>query len=71
MTEEGKGSILLVEDDLALAESVAAYLRKNGHAVEIATRGDVAIERILSGAADLVLLDIELPGRDGISVCRE
>lgn len=71
MTDENSQRILLVEDDMALASMVADYLVPHGFEVAIEGRGDLAIERILSLNPDAVLLDIGLPGLDGISICRQ
>ncbi|WP_394837485.1 response regulator [Pendulispora rubella] len=62
--------LLLVEDDPRLAELVRAHLTEHGFEVEVVERGDVAIERIRAAPPDAVLLDIGLPGQDGLSVCR-
>ncbi|WP_394847998.1 response regulator [Pendulispora brunnea] len=62
--------LLLVEDDARLAELVRAHLSEHGFEVEVVDRGDVAIERIRTSPPDAVLLDIGLPGKDGLSVCR-
>ncbi len=63
--------ILIVEDDERLATLTQDYLRKNGLDVAIETDGSVAIERIVSEQPDLVVLDVMLPGSDGLTVCRE
>lgn len=63
--------ILLVEDDERLASLTAEYLRNNGHEVDVEGRGDTAVDRILNERPDLVVLDIMLPGEDGLSVCRK
>jgi two-component system, OmpR family, response regulator RstA len=63
--------ILLVEDDLRLAKLVEEFLSGHGFRVDIVARGDMAAARILADPPDLVVLDLMLPGRDGISVCRE
>lgn len=63
--------ILIVEDDAKLARLIQEFLRKEGFAVEIEPRGDLAPARILSENPDLVLLDLMLPGMDGLSICRE
>lgn len=63
--------ILIVEDDERLATLTQDYLRKNGLDVAIETDGSVAIERILNEKPDLVVLDVMLPGSDGLTVCRE
>lgn len=61
--------ILLVEDDAQIAAMVAAYLRENDYAVEIEARGDRAVDRILRTRPDLVMLDLTLPGEDGLRIC--
>lgn len=63
--------LLLVEDDARLAALVSSYLAPHGFSVAVETRGDRAAARILSERPDVVLLDIMLPGKDGLSVCRE
>jgi len=62
--------LLLVEDDARLANSTREYLQGNGFDVSIEHRGDTAIERIQQEKPDLVILDIMLPGVDGLEVCR-
>ena len=66
----GQPMILLIEDDLPLAELVGDYLRANGYATELETRGDRAVARILRVQPDLVILDLMLPGEDGLTICR-
>ncbi|MFK8014996.1 MAG: response regulator [Gammaproteobacteria bacterium] len=63
--------ILLVEDDARLAELTAKYFRQNDLTVEIESRGDQAIARFRSLAPRIVLLDLMLPGVDGLTLCRE
>lgn len=63
--------ILIVEDDERIATLTQDYLRKNGLDVAIETDGTVAIERIINEQPDLVVLDLMLPGSDGLTVCRE
>ena len=64
--------ILLVEDDPAVRDIVKIALERDGMAVEDAIDGEAALRRFRSIATpDLVLLDIMLPGIDGISVCQE
>ncbi|WP_407666588.1 response regulator [Moraxella canis] len=63
--------ILIVEDDERLAMLTQDYLRKNGLDVAIETDGTRAIRRIISEQPDLVVLDVMLPGSDGLTVCRE
>jgi two-component system response regulator MtrA len=63
--------ILLVEDDASTSEAVALALSGYGHRVDTAATGDEAIEQWRQRRPDLVLLDVMLPGRDGLEVCRE
>ncbi|MCB9744812.1 MAG: response regulator [Alphaproteobacteria bacterium] len=62
--------ILLVEDDAPLAGLIQEYLQRNGMQVEVEGRGDRAVSRILDAPPDLVVLDLMLPGLDGLAVCR-
>jgi len=68
--ETAEFRVLLVEDDAALASMVAEFLSTHGFEVSIEGRGDAAVDRIIQENADVVILDINLPGLDGISVCR-
>jgi DNA-binding response OmpR family regulator len=63
--------ILLIEDDTRLAALTATYLEQNGLRVAVEERGDRAIERFAREKPRLVLLDLLLPGKDGLSICRE
>jgi DNA-binding response OmpR family regulator len=63
--------ILLIEDDAKLAERTAEYLRAHDATVEIVGDGDRGLARALSGEHDLVLLDLMLPGSDGLTVCKK
>jgi two-component system OmpR family response regulator len=63
--------VLLVEDDPRLAELVTEYLSSYEFSVELVTRGDEALERFKSAAPDIVVLDLMLPGMDGMVVCRQ
>jgi len=62
--------VLLVEDDAPLASMVADFLSANDFEVTIEGRGDVAAERILRESPDAVVLDVNLPGQDGFTVCK-
>jgi DNA-binding response OmpR family regulator len=64
------GALLLVEDDVAIAEPLKRALEREGHEVEWVTDGPVAAERGSAGEHDLVILDLGLPGLDGLEVCR-
>ncbi|MEX5410218.1 two-component system response regulator RstA [Atlantibacter hermannii] len=63
--------IVFVEDDPEVGSLIAAYLGKHDIEVMLETRGDRAIDVILAQQPDLVLLDIMLPGKDGMSLCRD
>src|SRR6185503_3042856 len=63
--------ILLVEDDARLAELTATFLGQNGLRVAVEARGDRALERFAQERPRLVLLDLLLPGKDGLAICRE
>ena len=62
--------ILVVEDDPTVSEVVARYLAKEGFGVEVVADGKLGLERALSEPPDLLVLDIMLPGIDGLEVCR-
>ena len=67
----GSVDILLVEDDRRLADLTAEYFRQNGLTVAVEARGDRAVARFKSEQPRIVLLDLMLPGADGLTVCRE
>ena len=62
--------ILLAEDDARLSALIQEYLQKQAMAVSIEHRGDLACDRILKESPDLVILDLMLPGMDGLEVCK-
>jgi DNA-binding response OmpR family regulator len=62
--------VLVVEDEQTIAESVAARLRAEGFAVDLAGSGPAAVESVRRSPPDLVVLDVMLPGFDGLEVCR-
>lgn len=61
-------NILVVDDDFAIRESLDRALRANGYDVQLAPDGAQALQRL--GGADAVVLDVLMPGLDGIGVCR-
>ena len=63
--------ILLVEDDRRLAELTAEYFEQNGLSVVIEERGDRALAQFAKVRPRVVLLDLMLPGLDGLTICRE
>lgn len=62
--------VVYVEDDVRLARLTANYLATHGIDAEIVTRGDEAVAAVLRARPDAVLLDLMLPGLDGVVVCR-
>jgi len=66
-----KPKVLLVEDEPALAGALADNLEGEGYAVEIAPDGRAALERWAAWNPDLVVLDVMLPGLNGLQVCRQ
>jgi DNA-binding response OmpR family regulator len=62
---------LVVEDDADIVELVSVYLAKDGWEVEAVADGKRALDRFRRGSFQLVILDIQLPGLDGLSVCAE
>lgn len=64
-------TVLLVEDEAAIADAVLYALRAEGYAVEHVLLGGQAVSRVARGGIDLVLLDVGLPDRSGFDVCRD
>ena len=62
--------MLVVEDDRTVAEVVTRYLEREGFVVESVGDGNEALARADAQLPDLVVLDIMLPGLDGLEVCR-
>jgi DNA-binding response OmpR family regulator len=62
--------VLLVEDDRDIAEPLARALAREGYEVRTAGDGRVALETVLDAPPDLIILDVGLPGMDGLEVCR-
>jgi len=65
-----KGYILVVDDDPEIRELLAHFLREHGFRVSAAADGDAMFERLHEHQPDLVVLDLMLPGEDGLSLCR-
>jgi DNA-binding response OmpR family regulator len=64
------GRILVVDDDPTVADVVARYLLRDGHEVECVADGRLALAKAAERPPDLVVLDLMLPGMDGLEVCR-
>ncbi|WP_149823999.1 response regulator transcription factor [Streptomyces tailanensis] len=62
--------VLVVDDDPTVSEVVAGYLHRAGFAVDVAADGLTAVARAAARPPDLVVLDLMLPGMDGLEVCR-
>jgi two-component system response regulator MtrA len=69
--DPAKGRVLVVDDDASLAEMLTIVLRQEGFDARSVTRGDLAMEQFRDYRPDIVLLDLMLPGKDGIDVCKE
>ena len=69
-TPEAHIQILLVEDDIRLSTLIQEYLQQQVMVVSIEHRGDKACQRIVSEMPDLVVLDLMLPGLDGLEICK-
>ena len=72
MADQGtRGRVLVVDDDAALAEMLTIVLRNEGFDPRVCATGDRALGEFRDFRPDVVLLDLMLPGKDGIDVCRE
>ena len=66
-----RGKVLVVDDDAALSEMLTIVLRNEGFDSRVCPSGDRALEEFRDYKPDVVLLDLMLPGKDGIDVCKE
>jgi DNA-binding response OmpR family regulator len=67
----GNTHVLLVEDDVELAQLVQEYLQRYEFMVALEHRGDTAADRVRALNPEILILDLNLPGRDGLEICRE
>jgi len=65
-----RGSILVVDDEPTIGEVVSAYLQRAGYETRVALDGPSALEAVAERAPDLIVLDLMLPGIDGLEVMR-
>ena len=68
---EGTQKILVVDDEVNLAKGIIENLVAEGYSVEHADDGTSGLSKARAGEFDLILLDVMMPGLDGISVCKE
>ena len=65
------GRVLVVDDDVALAEMLGIVLRGEGFEPHFCADGSAAVQAFRDSRPDLILLDLMLPGRDGVEICRD
>lgn len=70
MQPAGRGLVLVVEDERAIADLIALYLRRDGFGVHVAADGPAGLAAVRRLRPVAVVLDVGLPGMDGIEVCR-
>jgi two-component system response regulator BaeR len=63
--------ILVVEDELKIARIIKDYLENSGYQVTIISHGNEVLPQVQKSMPDLIILDIMLPGKDGMEICRE
>jgi two-component system, OmpR family, response regulator BaeR len=71
MSTTDTAHILIVEDEERLARLIADYLRASGHRVQHLAEGTGVVDWVRRERPDLILLDLMLPGKDGLDICRE
>lgn len=69
--ENKKGSILIIEDEAAIRNGLSDVFIYNGYDVDVAADGPEGLRKALAGHYHMILLDLMLPGLDGMSVCNE
>lgn len=71
MRSRGALAILIVEDNRDIAENVCLFLENAGHAVDYAAGGREALRRVGENRYDALIVDVMLPGMDGLALCRQ
>ena len=71
LPEDGKGRVLVIDDEVDIRESLETLLTLEGYSVDLAQNGGEGLRAIESRAYDLVLLDLMMPDRSGMEVLRE
>lgn len=71
MNAERPDHVLIVDDDRGIRELVGQYLEKNGMRISLAANGREMRAALVNGAPDLIVLDVMMPGDDGLVLCRE
>ncbi len=69
--EQSSLQILLIEDQLSIAKNIASYLEQKGHQFDFASSGNHGLALALEHYYDLLILDLNLPGLDGLQVCQQ
>lgn len=62
--------VLIVEDDSSIAANLYDYLQAGGYEADVASNGNAGLQMALAGPWDAILLDLSLPGMDGLTLCR-
>ncbi len=68
---DGAPRVLIVEDDERLAQLIKDYLSNNGYQVQVEHHGGLALQAVSSMQPDIVMLDVMLPGEDGLVICQK
>ena len=63
--------VLLIEDDSGIITPLSLYIEQSGYELRVVTDGDMAIDAYIEFKPNIIILDINLPGKNGIEICRE